>query len=160
MISIIVAIAENNVIGKNNQLIWHISEDLKRFKLLTTGHCIIMGRKTFESIGKALPKRTNIVVSRNEKYRAEGCQVVNSLETALGLCPNYDEVFIIGGGELYREALPLAKKLYITRIHRAYEGDTYFPEIDENTWIAESIERKKPADSSEPEYTFVNYVRR
>ena len=160
MISIIVAIAENNVIGNNNQLIWHISEDLKRFKALTTGHCIIMGRKTFESIGKALPKRTNIVVTRNESFRADGCSVVNSLEAAIEMCGNEEEVFIIGGGELYRQALPMANKLYITRIHESFEGDTYFPEIEENEWYPESIERKKPADENGLEYSFINYVRR
>ncbi len=159
VISIIVAIAENNVIGANNQLIWHIPEDLKRFKALTTGHHIVMGRKTFESIGKPLPKRTNIIVSRNTKYAAEGCVVVASLKEALTVSASDSEVFIIGGGELYRQVLPMAHKLYITLVHKKFEGDTLFPEINYSQWREVSREKGKPTDSDGLEYTFVDYVR-
>jgi dihydrofolate reductase len=158
-LSIIVAIAENNVIGANNQLIWHISEDLKRFKALTTGHCVVMGRKTFESIGKPLPKRTNIVISRNRNLVIDGCTVVSSLEEAVGACGIDEEIFIIGGGELYRQALPLAKKLYITKVHREFVGDTFFPEIDYSQWSEVLREKGKPTENDGLEYTFVNYER-
>jgi dihydrofolate reductase len=159
VISIIVAIAKNNVIGANNQLIWHISEDLKRFKTLTTGHHIIMGRRTFESIGKPLPNRTNIIVSRNKEYVADGCIVVASLEEALTESARDSEVFIIGGGELYRQALPLAHKLYLTRVHKSFDGDTYFPEINSGEWKEVFREEKKPASEGELGYAFVNLER-
>lgn len=159
MISIIVAIAENNVIGANNQLIWHISDDLKRFKALTTGHCVVMGRKTFESIGKPLPKRTNIVISRNKDLVIDGCTVVSSLENAISACGKDDEMFIIGGGELYRQALPLAQKLYITWVHKKFNGDTFFPEIDFSQWREVLREKGKPTETDGLEYTFINYER-
>lgn len=159
MISIIVAIAENNVIGANNQLIWHISDDLKRFKALTTGHCVVMGRKTFESIGKPLPKRTNIVISRNKDLVIDGCTVVSSLENAISACGKDDEIFIIGGGELYRQALPIAQKLYITWVHKKFDGDTFFPEIDFSQWREVFREKGKPTETDGLEYTFINYER-
>jgi dihydrofolate reductase len=159
IVSIIVAIAQNNVIGANNQLIWHISEDLKRFKALTTGHCVVMGRKTFESIGKPLPNRTNIVVSRNRELIIDGCIVVSSLEEAISVCENEEESFVIGGGELYRQALPIASKLYLTIVHKNFEGDTFFPEIDFNQWHEVHREKRKPTDTDGLEYTFVNYER-
>ncbi len=126
--NIIVAVAENNVIGCHNKLIWHISEDLKRFKRLTTGHPIIMGRKTYDSIGRALPNRLNVVISRNADLKIEGCEVVGSLDEALKLTEGQDP-FVIGGGEIYRQALPLATKLYLTKVYQSPEGDTHFPEI-------------------------------
>jgi dihydrofolate reductase len=159
-LSIIVAVAENNVIGANNQLIWHISDDLKRFKALTTGHCIVMGRKTFESIGKPLPKRTNIVVSRNKNLVIEGCTVSTSLQEAIAACPANQEVFIIGGGELYRQALPLAHKIYLTIVHRHFEGDTYFPEIDYSQWQVVASEKGKPTETDGLEYTFIDLERK
>jgi dihydrofolate reductase len=159
IVSIIVAVAENNVIGLKNQLIWHISEDLKRFKALTTGHCVVMGRKTFESIGKPLPNRTNIVVSRNRELIIEGCIVVSSLDEAIAVCEKDEEIFIIGGGELYRQALPMASKLYLTIVHKNFEGDTFFPEIDFNQWCEVYREKGKPTETDGLEYTFVNYER-
>jgi len=159
IVSIIVAVAKKNVIGKDNQLIWHISDDLKRFKALTTGHHVIMGRKTYESIGKPLPNRVNIVITRNPKYRAEGCIVVSSLEDALKSCENDQEVFVIGGGELYRLALPLASKLYLTLVLKDFEGDTFFPEIDFNQWHEVYRENRKPTETDGLEFTFVNYER-
>jgi dihydrofolate reductase len=159
IISIIVAIAKNNVIGANNQLIWHISEDLKRFKALTTGHCVVMGRKTFESIGKPLPKRTNIVISRKKEFIIEGCIVVSSFDEAISVCGKDEEIFIIGGGELYRQALPVANKLYLTLVHKYFEGDTFFPEIDFKQWHEVHRENGKPTETDGLEYTFVNYER-
>lgn len=160
VISIIAAVAENNVIGANNQLIWHISDDLKRFKALTTGHHIIMGRKTFESIGKPLPKRTNIIVSRNPNYKVEGCIVVPSLEAAIELSASEAEVFIIGGGELYRQAMSLTKKIYLTKVYRVFEGDTFFPKIDIKDWKILSREGVKIDEKSGVEYEFVNFEKK
>lgn len=133
MISIIVAIAENGVIGDRNALLWHISEDLRHFKTLTTGHPVIMGRKTYESLGRPLPGRTNVVVTR-QRLELPGCTVVHSLEDALALFPADEEVFVIGGAQIYAEALPLADRFYLTRVLHAYEGDTRFPAWDEAQW--------------------------
>jgi dihydrofolate reductase len=133
MLSIIVAIAKNNAIGKDNQLLWHISEDLKYFRQVTSGHTVIMGRKTFESIGKPLPNRKNIVVSRTLAPQ-EGVTVVASIAGALQLTANETEVFVIGGGAIYRATFPLAQKLYITQVHEDYEGDTFFPTINATEW--------------------------
>jgi len=156
-LSIIVAIAENGVIGGGNKLLWHIPEDLKRFKRITSGRSLIMGRKTFESIGKPLPNRRNIVISRNPDFRVEGIEVANSLNAALELTKTEDEVFIIGGGEIYRQALPLATKLYITRVHAYFDGDTYFPEIPMQQWQLVSSEKGNP--TAGPGYTFEEYIR-
>lgn len=141
MISIIVAVARNGVIGKKGSgLLWRLPADLKHFKEITMGHAIITGRKTHESIGKALPERKNIVVTRQKNYNAPGCTIVKSLKEALAQAEG-DEVFIIGGGEIYAQALPLADKLYITRIDENFDGDIYFPEIDGKVW--ELVERKE-----------------
>ena len=128
-ISIIVAMSRNRVIGRENKLPWRLPEDLKHFKEITLGHPVIMGRKTFESIGKALPGRDNIVISRNERYRASGATVVGSLDEALALRKKED-AFVIGGEKIFRLALPRAEKLYITLIEEEVDGDTFFPEID------------------------------
>lgn len=146
MISIIVAVADNLAIGKDNNLLWHISEDLKYFKRITGGHTVIMGRKTWESIGRPLPNRRNIVISRSLKVDSlAGAEVFGSLESALVTLPANEEHFIIGGGEIYREALPLAEKLYITFVHiTVNDADTFFPEVEEREWREvgrESFER-------------------
>lgn len=159
-ISIIVAVAENNVIGNDNQLIWHIPGDLKRFKALTMGHHIIMGRKTWESIGRPLPGRTSVVVTRNKNYQAKGAQVVHSLDEAIRFASADSEVFIIGGGQLYNQALPLANKLYLTKIHRSYEGDVSFPTISMREWTEVNSEIGKPTDTDGLEYTYVDLVRK
>ena len=158
--SIIVAIAENNVIGKDNDLIWHISEDLKRFKRITTGNCIIMGRKTFESIGKPLPNRTSIIITRNKNYKQEGCIIVNSLEEAYLTCKDQKEVFIIGGGEIYNEAYKSANKLYLTKVHENFEGDTFFPEIQYNDWTIELEEKYEPTEKCKHAYSFINLIKK
>lgn len=133
MVSIIVAVAENGVIGDQNALLWHISEDLKHFKALTTGHPVVMGRKTFESLGRPLPNRTNVVITR-QAIDLPGCTVVHSLEEALALFPADEQVFVIGGAQIYAQALPLADRFYLTRVMHAYEGDTRFPAWDEAAW--------------------------
>lgn len=129
MLSIIVAADRNNVIGKDNALIWHLPNDLRYFKEKTTGHAIIMGRRTFESVGKPLPNRRNIIITRNPGFRAEGCEVATSLEEALALLDPQDENFIVGGEEIYRQALPLTDRVYLTRIDHEFEGDRHFPQL-------------------------------
>lgn len=133
MISIIVAVAENGTIGDRNTLLWHISEDLKHFKALTSGHPVIMGRKTYESLGRPLPNRTNVVLTRGDG-EIPGCRVVHALDEALALFPAGEELFVIGGAQIYAQALPLADRLYLTRVCHPYEGDTSFPDWDESEW--------------------------
>ena len=156
-ISIIVAIAENQAIGYNNQLLWRLKEDLQRFKSLTMGHHIIMGRKTYESIGKPLPGRTSVIITRDLNYKAEGCLVVHSLNEALKV--DDSEVFIIGGGEIFNQSLPFVDKIYLTRVHASFSGDTFFPELDLTEWVSESVEKGKPANDDGLGYTFINLVR-
>jgi len=157
-ISIIAAISENNVIGKDNKLLWHISEDLKRFKKLTSGKPIIMGRKTYESLPfKPLPKRKNIVIS-TQNIKHEGAIVVNNFETALAECKKDDEVFICGGASIYKHFLPIANKMYLTIIHKAFEGDTLFPEINFNKWIRTSEPHKNHDLKSGLDYSFIDFV--
>jgi len=159
IVSIIVAVAENGVIGSDNRLIWHIPGDLKRFKSITMGHPIVMGRKTFESIGKPLPGRTNVIISRNKNYEAGGCLVYSSLEVALHELRHEKEIFIIGGGEIYRQALPVAQKLYLTKIHQSFPGDTFFPEINPGDWKI-NFEETIPADGKLPfSYSNLNLER-
>src|SRR5688572_24314058 len=133
-ISLIVAMAENRVIGRNNQLPWHLPADLKHFKSLTTGHSVIMGRKTFESMGKPLPNRRNIVITRQANFRADGVDTAHSLEEAISLAKGDAEIFVIGGAEVFRDALNGADRLYLTLIHATIEGDVFFPEVDWSEW--------------------------
>lgn len=158
-LSILAAKAKNNVIGKNNQLIWRLPADLKHFRELTTGETVIMGRKTFESIGKALPGRHNIIITRQQNYNAPGCEIVSSLEEAIQVSRQEENVFIIGGGEIYRLALPLVGTLYLTEVHEKFEGDTLFPEIDKKIWT-ETFREDHQADEKNPhDYSFVTYQR-
>lgn len=159
-ISIIVAADENNVIGKDNDLIWHLPADLKHFKNLTTGHHAIMGRKTYESIGRPLPNRTFIVITRNADYKAEGCIVVNSLEDGIKAVTNDDEAFIIGGAEIYRQALEHTDKIYLTRVHHEFEGDTYFPELRETEWKLAESRRMEPDEKNKYACSFQTYLRK
>lgn len=159
-LSILAAVAKNKVIGKDNQLVWHLPADLKHFRELTTGETVVMGRKTFESIGKALPGRRNIVVTRHRDYQAPGCEVVHSLEEAAEAGEQDDNVFIIGGGEIYRQAMSIAGTLYITEIHQDFTGDTVFPGIDPEIW-AETFREDHRADERNPyDYSFITYQRR
>jgi dihydrofolate reductase len=160
MVSIIAAVAQNGMIGGDNRLIWHISEDLKRFKAITSGHPVVMGRRTFESLGRPLPGRTNVVVSRNPHYRAEGVLLADSPGEAVGMFPADEEVFIIGGAELYRQTLPFADRLYLTEVCHDYKGDTSFPAWDPREW--ESVFEvcyERGVDFPYP-FVFRDYVRR
>ncbi len=159
MTSIIVAIAKNNAIGKDNQLLWHISEDLKYFKRITSGHTVIMGRKTFESIGRPLPNRTNIIISRNFPETV-GMTVVSSIEEALQRTAGEEEVFIIGGGSIYREAMPKADRLYITHVDTVCEADTFFPDIDLSQWKEVSREDHCKGENFPHPFSFVVYERK
>lgn len=157
MISMIVAADENNTIGKNNELIWHLPDDLKFFKKMTSGHAIIMGRRTFESVGKPLPKRVNIIITRDANYTQDGCVVVNSLEDALKEASKTDEnPFIVGGEQIYRLALPIADTVYLTRIHHKFEGDRHFPELGEEWKEVESISHSID-DKHKYAFTFNTY---
>ena len=158
MISIIVAIAENGVIGDNNALLWNIKEDMRRFRTTTTGHPVVMGRKTFESIGRPLPKRTNVVITRGDTT-FEGCKVAHSLEEAIAMFPAEEEVFIIGGAQIYTQAMALADKLYLTIVHRNYEGDTSFPEINYSEWREVARERFERGEEYDGAFTFIDLER-
>jgi dihydrofolate reductase len=147
--------SSNRVIGVNNTLPWHLSEDLKHFKSLTTGHTIIMGRKTCESIGRPLPNRRNIVISRNKEVSYEGAEVVHSIEDAFSISRNDNEVFVIGGSNIYEQALSLVDQLYITEIKKSFSGDAYFPEINKQIWIESSREDHIAIDGLE--FSFVKY---
>ena len=154
-IILIAAMAKNRVIGRGNTIPWHIPGEQQRFKTLTMGHTLIMGRKTFESIGRALPGRNTIIISRNPEYRAADCSVAQSLTAAIALCPTEDTLFIAGGGEFYREALPLAESIYLTVLDREVAGDILFPEFDPKQFRTISTER---VESQEP-YTFTVFTR-
>ena len=153
-LSIIVAVAQDRAIGCANQLLCHISEDLKYFKQTTSGHTVIMGRKTFESIGKPLPNRTNIVISRTMTPR-EDIIVVPDLETAIARCNHENEVFIIGGGSVYQEALPIVRRIYLTEIHANFEADTFFPEWDKTQWEEISRQDFPRGEKFEHPFSFV-----
>ena len=157
MITIIVAASENDVIGNNNKLIWHLSKDLIRFKNLTKGHHVIMGRKTFESMPKALPNRTNVVITRNKNYTAENITVADSLENALKVCKDDPQPFIIGGGEIYRIGLTYAKRIELTRVFDNFEGDTTFPQIDKNLWKEVKNIRMFDIENHNYNFSFITY---
>jgi len=154
VISIIVATSKNRVIGKSNDLIWHLPADLKRFKEMTTHNTIIMGRKTYESIGKPLPNRRSIVITRDINYKLYGCDVVNSLEEALELCD--DNCFVIGGGEIYKQSLIYADKIYLTEIDEDFDGDTYFPELG-SEWVKLSKVSFDSDEKNKHSYSFIEY---
>ena len=158
-VSIIVAMAENGVIGRDMDLPWHISADLKRFKALTMGHHIVMGRKTFESIGRLLPGRTTVIVTRQPDYQVDGAVIVNSLGAAQAAATDDSELFIIGGGQIYEIALPLADRLHVTRVHTEVDGDTSFPAIDWDQWELVSAERHGADEKNDHDFTFESYQR-
>lgn len=155
-INLIVAMANNRVIGNNGQMPWHLSADLKKFKAITTGFPILMGRKTHESIGKALPNRTNIIITKNPAYQATDCVVFHDLKTALDYAQHLaEQVFIIGGASLYQDLLPIADALYLTEIHQAFIGDTYFPEFKRADWTEVDRQDIKNDPSVNFSYSFV-----
>lgn len=159
MISVIVAVAENGTIGNKNSLLWHITEDMKHFRQLTTGHPVVMGRKTYESLGRPLPKRRNVVISRRD-IEIEGCKVVHSLEEALALFEADEEVFVIGGAQIYAEAMPLADRFYLTVVEHPYEGDTQFPAWDRSVWHLVESERFEHGEAYPHPFRFETYERK
>jgi dihydrofolate reductase len=158
-ISIIAAVSDNNVLGYKNNLIWHLPDDLKFFKSKTTGHHIIMGRKTFESLGggKPLPNRTNVIITRNKNYTVDGCNVVSSLDEALDEAKSDTEIFICGGGEIYMQSIELADVMYITHIHETFEGDTFFPQVDFSKWKKEIVSEHLADQKHKHSFTIVKY---
>ncbi|WP_114490749.1 dihydrofolate reductase [Candidatus Ulvibacter alkanivorans] len=159
MITIIAAAGENNELGKNNDLVWHLPDDFKRFKALTTGHFIIMGRKTFESFPKPLPNRTHVVITRNSNYQKDGAVVVHSMEAALKKAKEDSQPFIIGGGEIYSMGLEVADKIELTRVHGTFDADTYFPDIPMKDWEL-TKEDYHPADERHAYgFTYQTWVR-
>ena len=158
-ISLIAAMADNGVIGRNNRLPWRLSADLQRFKALTMGKPIVMGRKTWESIGRPLPGRTNIVVTRDVGYRAEGCVVVHSVDQALEVAAGSDEVMVIGGANLYQQLLDRADRLYLTQVRADVEGDAWFPEFDRAQWREVERESHSRDEKNEYDYAFVTLER-
>jgi dihydrofolate reductase len=159
-VSLIVAMAKNRVIGANNTLPWHLPADLKRFKALTIGHHIVMGRKTYESIGKPLPGRTSVVVTRNADYSAPGVIVANSLEKAISACGNDEEIFVIGGAELYRQAIKFADRIYLTEIDADIQGDAHFAKFDRKLWLETERVNHAPDEKNVHSYHFVVYERK
>jgi dihydrofolate reductase len=160
MIILIAAVAENYALGKNNDLLWHLPLDFKRFKETTSGHYIIMGRKTFESFPRPLPNRTHVIITRQKDFKYEGCIVAQDLEQAIAICPKNEDLFIIGGGEIYAQSIHLADQLDITRVHHSFDADVYFPEIDPEVWELTS-ETFNPKDEKHLfDYTFQKYTRK
>ncbi|WP_329805815.1 dihydrofolate reductase [Flavobacterium facile] len=158
MLTLIAATSTNYALGKDNQLVWHLPLDFKRFKTLTSEHYIIMGRKTFESFPKPLPNRTHVIITRNKNYNApEGCIVVSSLEKAIEVCPKNEEVFIIGGGEIYKQSIDIADKVELTRVHTTVEADTFFPEIDPKKWEVIFEEHHEKDEKHAFDFTFLTY---
>lgn len=162
IISCIVAIGKNNVIGLNNKMPWHIPEDLKYFKKTTTGHCVILGRKNFDSIGRPLPQRTNIIITRNKSFFHSGCITAESIEKALSIAleTGENEAFIIGGAEIYKQTIEYWDKLYLTEIDAFFEGDTFFPDLDFSEWIMEKEQTVLKSDSNPYNLTFRIYRRK
>jgi dihydrofolate reductase len=162
-ISIIVAIADSNAIGRNNELLWHISEDLKRFKKITLGHRVVMGRNTFLSLpdkNRPLKDRTNVVISDVPGETFEGCEMAGSIEEAMEMCPREEECFIIGGGMIYKQFLRHADKLYITRVFKSFEADVYFPEINNDEWNEIECEAQPYDEKNEFNYSFITYQKK
>ena len=156
----IAAAAENNALGKDNEMVWHLPDDFKRFKQLTTGHHIIMGRKTFESFPKPLPNRTHIIITRQKEYHPENCIVVGSMEEAIEKAPTNEDVFIIGGGEIYNLGLPFSDKIELTKVHADFEADAFFPKIDSEKWVLENEEFHPKDEKHNFDFTFQTFIRK
>ncbi|MDC7994582.1 dihydrofolate reductase [Altibacter sp. HG106] len=160
MITLIAAAGENNELGKDNDLVWHLPDDFKRFKRLTTGHHIIMGRKTFESFPKPLPNRTHIVITRNRDYHRNGIIIVHTLSEAIEKVTEDDQPFIIGGGEIYRQSMEIARKIELTRVHGTFAADTYFPEIPKKQWKLIETKSHEKDDKHAYRFTYETWVRK
>jgi dihydrofolate reductase len=159
IVTIVVAISENNAIGKNNQLLWYLPADLKHFKNITTGHTVIMGRKTYDSVGKPLPNRRNIIITRQD-ITIEGCEVVKSIEDALALSTGEEEVFIVGGAEIYKQSIHLTNRIYLTIVHQKFDADSFFPEINYDEWQQTEREDRQPDEKNKLPYSFITLERR
>jgi dihydrofolate reductase len=159
-VSLVVAASTNNVIGRDGELPWHLPDDLRHFKRITTGKPVIMGRKTFESIGRPLPDRQNIVMTRDPDYAAEGCDVVASVAEAMDVAGDADEVMVIGGGQVYRDFLPRADRIYMTRVQAEVQGETRFPKIEGNTWRLVSAEHHAADERHEYDFEMMVFERR
>lgn len=157
---LIAAAAENNALGKDNDLLWHLPDDFKRFKALTSNHYIIMGRKTFESFPKPLPNRTHIVITRQKNYNPEGCIVVNTIEKAIEITPKNEDVFIIGGGEIYKQSIDFADKIELTLVHHTLDADTFFPEIDLKKWELVKEEFHSKDDKHLYDFTYQTFIKK
>lgn len=160
MLTLIAAAGENNELGKNNDLVWHLPDDFKRFKKITSGHHIIMGRKTFDSFPQPLPNRTHVVITRQENFKKPGIIVVHSLERAIELTKDDPQPFVIGGGEIYKMAIDVADKIELTRVHGEFEADTFFPEIDESQWKLISEEYHEKDEKHKYAFTYLTYERK
>ena len=161
-ITLIAAASKNNALGKDNDLLWHLPDDFKRFKKLTTGHKIIMGRKTFQSFPKPLPNRTHIIITRDKDYKvdSEACIIVHSIEAAMRLVENDEVSYIIGGGEIYRQAEKFATKIELTRVHKSFEADTFFPEIDLHEWELTEEEYHPRDEKHKYDFTYLTYIKK
>jgi dihydrofolate reductase len=160
MIILIAAVAENNALGKNNTLLWHLPDDFKHFKESTSGHYILMGRKTFESFPKPLPNRTHVIISRQKDYFYEGCIIVPDLQKALSVCPKNENIYVIGGGEIYTQSIKFADQLEITRVHYDFEADVFFPEIDLDQWLLISESYHPKDEKHKYDFTFQTFIRK
>lgn len=161
ILSLIAGIGKNNELGKDNQLLWNLPNDMKFFRETTSGHPVIMGRKTFESIGRPLPKRRNIIITRDATYMREGIEVVHSIDEALALFANTnEEIFVIGGAEIYKQSLPFADKLYITEVEKEFDADAFFPAFDKTHWIESSRDSRSADEQHEVPYAFVTYIKK
>lgn len=156
----IAAAAENNALGKDNELVWHLPDDFKRFKRLTSGHHIIMGRKTFESFPELLPDRTHVIITRKDDYQPDGAIVVHSMEEAIRVSKLDDQAFIIGGGEIYKMGLEHAEKIELTRVHGEFDADTYFPEIDKEKWKIVKDQFHDKDEKHDYSFTYLTYERK
>jgi len=159
-VTIVVAIGENNAIGKDNELLWYLPKDLRHFKTITNGHTIIMGRKTFESVKKPLPNRRNIIITRNTELSIEGAEVVHTIDEALEISKEDGEVFIIGGAEIYKQAMKHTDKIFLTVVHESFEADAFFPEIDTNLWEETASETHLPDEKNNLSFTFSTLERK
>jgi len=159
-IALISAVADNGVIGHNNALLWRLRDDMRRFKAMTTGHAVIMGRKTWDSLGRALPDRRNIVISRQTNFGAPGAEIVRSLDEALARCAGDKTIFVIGGGQIYASALPMASELHITAVHCSPEGDASFPQVNLDEWTETAREEHKADEFNQYDFDFVTLLRR
>lgn len=159
-ITLIVAATENNVIGKVNKMPWHLPNDLKYFKKNTLEHSVVMGRKTFESLGKPLPDRRNIILTRDMTAKSDDVDIANSFQEVLNYCRDEREIFVIGGGEIFKQTLPFADKILLTRLHTTIDGDAYFPELPAHEWILESEDKHEKDEKHPFDYSFQVYVRK